>query len=182
MLESGHAGDTAGIHPEISAGTLDLLERRLEMGRHDRFLEVRSRPDSELSEFSTDGCSGGLSVGWDYLASRIDSFETQLGNRPPWESCCVTHDKAYHLGGPGDAMAENSFEARKEADTTLRDCIVESGKRDSAELERRFGFSPDDSALLYDVVAGSMYRAVRIGGIPCSGLPWRWGYGWPACD
>jgi hypothetical protein len=35
---------------------------------------------------------------------------------------------------------------------------------------------------IYQGIADLMYRAVRLGGIPCSGLPWRWGYGWPACD
>ena len=34
----------------------------------------------------------------------------------------------------------------------------------------------------HEAVASLMYRAVRLGGIPCSGLPWRWGYGWPECD
>ena len=42
---------------------------------------------------------------------------------------------------------------------------------------RRGALSPD----LYAAIAELMYRAVRIGGIPCSGLPWRWGYGWPEC-
>ena len=39
-----------------------------------------------------------------------------------------------------------------------------------------------DLGLVYEVIGDLMYRAVRIGGIPCSGLPWRWGYGWPECD
>ena len=30
--------------------------------------------------------------------------------------------------------------------------------------------------------ADMMYRAVRIGGGPCTGLPWRWGNGWPGCN
>ena len=34
---------------------------------------------------------------------------------------------------------------------------------------------------LYAANAELMYSAVRIGGIPCSALPWRWGYGWPEC-
>ena len=31
-------------------------------------------------------------------------------------------------------------------------------------------------------IADLMYRAVRIGGVPCTGLPWPWDYGWPECD
>jgi len=35
---------------------------------------------------------------------------------------------------------------------------------------------------LYESIAESMYTAVRLGGMPCTGLAWRWGYGWPACN
>ena len=51
-----------------------------------------------------------------------------------------------------------------------------------AVLNDEYGLSVDQVEVLYDSIAGLMYRAVRIGGVPCSGLPWRWGYGWPACE
>jgi len=31
-------------------------------------------------------------------------------------------------------------------------------------------------------IAEIMYRAVRLGGAPCTTLPWRWGFGWPKCE
>ena len=33
----------------------------------------------------------------------------------------------------------------------------------------------------YEAISELMYRAVRIGGIPCTNQPWRWGYGWQQC-
>ena len=44
-----------------------------------------------------------------------------------------------------------------------------------------YGLSAGMVDLLYAGIAGAMYRAVRLGGVPCSALPWRWGYGWPEC-
>jgi len=62
----------------------DDLEYRLEMDRQ-RHLAVRKQmPGTRLAEFSSDGCSGGLSVGWEYLSAKIPSFSTRHGVRPPW--------------------------------------------------------------------------------------------------
>ena len=38
---------------------------------------------------------------------------------PPWEGCCVTHDRAYHAGG-ADPDPEASYAARIAADEELR--------------------------------------------------------------
>ena len=40
--------------------------------------------------FTTDGCSGFMS-----FFRRVF-----LRKRPPWEGCCIEHDKAYWQGGP----------------------------------------------------------------------------------
>lgn len=40
-------------------------------------------------EFTTDGCSGGMTALW-RLLYRCD---------PPWNDLCVEHDRAYHAGG-----------------------------------------------------------------------------------
>ena len=45
----------------------------------------------------------------------------------------------------------------------------------------KYDVSAGTGETLYAAIAELMYSAVRIGGIPCSTLPWRWGYGWPEC-
>jgi hypothetical protein len=160
---------------------MDSMERALEMWRHQRLVQRKLAAQSELTEFATDGCSGGLSAGWEYLATTLPRFRQIHGDRPPWESCCIAHDRLYHAAGGREATAAESFEARKAADLALQTCIVATGANRVSELGREYDLSAEQVAALYDTVAALMYRAVRIGGVPCSGLPWRWGYGWPEC-
>ena len=49
------------------------------------------------------------------------------------------------------------------------------------EFAREFALSPEAIERNFVIVGALMYRAVRVGGIPCTDLPWRWGYGWPQC-
>ena len=42
---------------------VDRLERQLELRDHVDLLDRMALPDSTLTAFTTDGCSGGLSVG-----------------------------------------------------------------------------------------------------------------------
>jgi hypothetical protein len=179
MLCCANAGAEQGDEPESG---LDALERQLEMGRHEQLVARKAHADSVLAAFTTDGCSGGLSVGWEYLAANLPRFHAAHGTRPPWESCCILHDQAYHGGGPREASAAESFEARKQADLDLKACVVETGVKRAPELSVEYDLSTRDVEVLYDAIADLMYRAVRIGGMPCTGLPWRWGYGWPECD
>jgi len=65
-----------------------------------------------------------------------------------WGECCVEHDLVYWCGG--------SREERQAADRALRACVQESGN---------------------SVVSWVMYPAVRLGGGPWTGAPWRWGFG-----
>jgi hypothetical protein len=51
------------------------------------------------------------------------------------ERCCVAHDRLYHAGGPADADAEKSFEARRDAGEQLRRCVIEVGRERVVELE-----------------------------------------------
>ncbi len=161
--------------------TMDGLERQLELHHHSDLLERMALPDSTLAAFTTDGCSGGLSIGWEYLANEIEDIRNYHGTRPPWEDCCIAHDRLYHVGAAIDASAEESFVARKQADLALLSCVVETGKTRQEELTVKYDVSDETVETLYAAIAGLMYRAVRLGGIPCSGLPWRWGYGWPEC-
>jgi len=161
--------------------TMDGLERQLELHHHSDLLERMALPDSTLAAFTTDGCSGGLSIGWEYLANEIEDIRNYHGTRPPWEDCCIAHDRLYHVGAAIDASAEESFVARKQADLALLSCVVETGNMRVEELTVKYDVSAETVETLYAAIAGLMYRAVRLGGIPCSGLPWRWGYGWPEC-
>ena len=74
-----------------------------------------------------------------------------------------------------------SFVARRMADETMRACVLAEGAARRESLMRDYGLSAGMVDFLYEGIAGAMYRAVRLGGAPCSRLPWRWGYGWPQC-
>jgi hypothetical protein len=84
-----------------------------------------------LADFKSDGCS--------------------MFPDGSYYSCCYLHDVAYWTGG--------TAEERENADTSLRDCVLEITHNEA--------------------LADSMYRGVQMGGGP--GLPtsYRWGYGWP---
>lgn len=161
---------------------LDSLEYKIEIARHERLLKVRKSEGVTLAPFASDGCSGGLSAGWELLSSALPEFAKRHGDRPPWESCCIAHDRAYHAGGPSDADARASLEARVRADEQLRQCVTETGEKRMPVLVTEYDLSPDQISRLYRNIADAMYRAVRLGGAPCTGLPWRWGFGWPPCD
>ena len=66
--------------------------------------------------FTTDGCSGGMSVAW----LRVS------GGPPPWEDACVEHDRAYWKGG--------SRRERLSADRLLRRQVRDRGYPFAAAL------------------------------------------------
>ena len=171
------APDSAALDP-----SMDALERQLEMSRHARLLERIAEGDAVLSEFTTDGCSGGLSTGWEQLSARFPVFAKRHGEQPPWQECCVAHDREYHAGGAGYASAIASFERRKEADLKLKACVVDTGVQRSAALQEIYGLTEPQIRGLYESLSEVMYRAVRLGGVPCTSQPWRWAYGWPVCQ
>lgn len=89
----------------------------------------------ELQPFTSDGCS---------------LFpDGNLPGNDAWLHCCIAHDQAYWRGG--------TFQQRLDADYALRDCVVEAGHPEIAEM---------------------MLAGVRVGGGPISIAPYRWGYGW----
>ena len=165
----------AGEAPTV----IDRVELWLELPAHERFVATKSAPGAALAPFTTDGCSGGLSAGWAFAARHIPALVEHHGDHPPWEACCITHDRAYHEGPGEDAMA--SFMARRTADETMRACVLAEGAARRESLMRDYGLSAGMVDFLYEGIAGAMYRAVRLGGAPCSRLSWRWGYGWPQC-
>lgn len=139
-----------------------------ELLAHGQLLNVIGRGAGK-SKFSTDGCSGGISAVWSEVSVQFPELAAQFGRTLPWQACCVAHDRVYHEAGNAQS-AQASFEARLEADNALRICVAQMGEGLSA-IER-------DG---YQALSQVMYGAVRAAGGPCSGLPWRWGYGYPDC-
>ncbi|MCB1499005.1 MAG: hypothetical protein KDK07_04320 [Bauldia sp.] len=165
-----------------SGSFVDRIELWLELGRHERLLETLHGPDAVLAPFVSDGCSGGLSAGWEFAVSVLPEIGAHHGEHPPWEACCVAHDRLYHRGGAGAADAEASFADRLAADEAMRLCVIAEGERRKEGLMDDYGVRAATVELLYEGIAGAMYRAVRLGGVPCTRLPWRWGFGWPRCS
>jgi hypothetical protein len=157
------------------------LGYRIEIGQHERLVKARTSAGAHLSPFVSDGCSGGLSVGWAFVSAAFPAVARYHGDVPPWEGCCLAHDRLYHTGGPIEADAKMSFELRRDADEQLRRCVVEVGQERTEDLATAYGLSREQVTLLYRTIAEIMYRAVRLGGAPCTRLPWRWGFGWPQC-
>ena len=173
--------DAPSLNFESNDAVSDDFNINLELSLQQRFQEQLRSPGNVLAEFTTDGCSGGLSVGWDYFAEQAGFFRNQHGEKPPWENCCVVHDRAYHFGGGAGLTPAEGFAARLQADDELRACVVETATERAGELHEEYGVDDDQVALLYQTIAESMHLAVRLGGMPCTDLSWRWGYGWPNC-
>lgn len=169
-----------GAPGAAAADGIEQLSRAAELPFH-RWLETQRRqPTALLSEFVTDGCSGGMSSLWSYIAAEYPDFAEAHGGLPPWEACCVEHDRAYHKGG-ADPAAEASYDARLAADLALQQCVAATADDRDEVLETVYGLSAEQIRAVYARIASSMFLAVRLGGGPCTGLPWRWGYGYPQC-
>ncbi|WP_247744862.1 hypothetical protein [Shimia sp. R11_0] len=156
------------------------LAAKVEIWRHSRLEATRTEAGVSLLPFTTDGCSGGMSAAWEALALQFPGFYEVFENQAPWHDCCVVHDQAYHLGG-ADPTPEASYFARLTADEALRQCVRDVGEADSAALAVQYDWSEATVQAAISFTADRMYDAVRLGGLPCSGLSWRWGYGWPQC-
>jgi len=160
----------------------DDADTNLELRLHQQFQDRIASTDSVLADFTTDGCSGGMSAGWEYFATQPGVFRERHGSSPPWESCCVDHDRVYHNGGGEGLTAMESYSLRQQADDELRACVLSTAAKRSAQLQSDYSLSEKQVMRLYETIAASMHTAVRLGGMPCTGLAWRWGYGWPSCD
>jgi len=172
------AAEAAG-QPE---GVIDTAVRDLELAQHEKLVVMQSAQGSSLSAFTTDGCSGGLSTVWQTTTGAISAIARRHGAHPPWEACCVAHDRLYHAAAPSGADAQASYDARLQADEELRQCVRRTASDRLAALSAEYGLGQSEVRTIYDGIASFMYRAVRLGGAPCTGLSWRWGYGWPNCE
>lgn len=155
------------------------IERTLELRAHRSLRDVRVRTILP-APFKTDGCSGGLSDVWAYVAERFPAFAEAHQARPPWERCCVEHDRAYHGAGP-DPDPERSYDNRAAADAALRACVLATAADRTSSLGEEYALTPAQVRAVYSAIGQAMFLAVRLGGKPCTGMPWRWGYGYPSC-
>lgn len=156
------------------------IGRWVELPQHKKLFRLLQDPAVTLAPFATDGCSGGMSAAWQPVAQIIPGFAQNYAQAPPWESCCVTHDMAYHNVGKTQSAPE-SFDARLKADETLMQCVLQDGIERRDAIASEFSTSSKIVDQAYDLIANGMFQAVRLGGGPCSGLSWRWGYGYPSC-
>lgn len=161
----------------LAQNPLDGIVETFESQQMNRLAVQQKNPGTRIQRFNSDGCSGGMSSTWSYLADVLPEFVDFAGNQPPWEHCCVAHDRHYWRG-----ETEKGFTLREEADAELRQCVKLSGNEQGDEIAAVLGLSKQDVIELIDLTGELMYQAVRIGGAPCTGLPWRWGHGWPACS
>ncbi len=155
---------------------LYMLEKKLEENSMQQLQLVQKNKESTLRPFETDGCSGSLSDTWRMLAQAFSGLTTRYGDQPPWEDCCVEHDRVYWPG-----TVRNGFEERLAADKALQECVRQRGRELAPRLSSKHSVSENSVVQLFDTSANLMYHAVRIGGKACTVLPWRWGYGWPEC-
>jgi hypothetical protein len=170
----------AGVAPALAQDDA-VFGKALELPAHRALIAARDRPGVVLGKFESDGCSGGLSQTWRLVADQFPQFAQVHEQAPPWESCCVTHDRAYYDGGSA-LTAEASFAARLTADQQLEACVVDMGTTRRDELAKVYGISADQVETAYATIGGAMFWAVRFGGGPCTGLPWRWGFGFADCS
>ncbi len=160
----------------ILVGAALFADEPSESQRLARLATIQAELGNQLAEFVSDGCSGGMSEGWQTLARYLPSFEQHFGDKPPWESCCVEHDRHYWRGEVVDGYVK-----RKQADEVLKNCVSNTGRQMKENISSGLGVAPEYVTKVFDIIADMMYRAVRIGGKPCTAYSWRWGYGWPPC-
>lgn len=170
---------TATAEPPDPTPADDLL-RAVEMPAQRSLMQVIQGAGHEPSPFVSDGCSGGLTSSWRAVSAWFPGFAGTHQDRPPWEACCRVHDRAYHRAG-GARSAEDGYAARLAADEAFHACVRATGTRRAPELSARYGLTEAQVLAVYDAIADAMFRAVRFGGAPCSGLPWRWGFGYLHC-
>lgn len=141
-------------------------------------LLTRTKETVPIDPFTSDGCSGNVSSAWNTSIKGLSRLFTDIDaryfdtKRIPFEDLCIAHDRSYHMG-------EGGYAGRLRADNALRNGILAYALGDLENIKRRTGLSSDEMALyLYERIADLVYFGVRLGGAPCSGKPYAWGYGY----
>jgi hypothetical protein len=155
-------------------------ETNWDLAQHTRLLHAYAAT-RRRTKFYTDFCSAGLSPGWQMAASFNPFLARNARGGPPFEHCCVAHDRRYHSAGWSYPTAKASVRARAQADAELRRCVIRSGIAVTQAVEAKTGVSGGATVLSYGWLAEIMQGAVSAAGGPCTGFSWRWGNGTAQC-
>lgn len=139
-----------------------------------------TKQTAQISPFVSDGCSGGVSSGWMEAMNQLEQLPIGISEQYtglesiPFETACVDHDRVYHRGDGG-------YRGRLKSDNELRTAIMQYGITNVDQITQRHNLSTAEQAIyLYEVIAEAVYRGVRLGGAPCTGQSYAWGYGYNA--
>jgi len=113
----------------IAQNPLDAVTESFEREQMTRLAAQQKRPGIHIAAFRSDGCSGGMSQSWGFLADTLPKFADYAGTQPPWEHCCVAHDRDYWQG-----ETKNGFNKREQSDAQLRTCVNATGEQRGAEI------------------------------------------------
>lgn len=146
--------------------------------RHQMQALAETKMKHDLSIFVSDGCSGNVSQTWSVVTRELSRVFPDFSEKYkdaksiPFEFACVEHDISYHQGNGG-------YVGRLIADNKLRQDIIDYGIDNSDEIKKRTGIGTEEEIIfMYEMVAEAVYRGVRLGGAPCTGMPYAWGYGY----
>jgi hypothetical protein len=148
---------------------------------YERLVRAYAASGRKLSRFWSDGCSAGLSQGWRMAALANPFLARNSTGGPPFEHCCVEHDRVYHSAARDHPNPQASMRARALADEALRQCVKRSGFEVKRNIEATTGISANATALSYGFLGEVMQGAVSAAGGPCTGASWRWGNGSAQC-
>jgi hypothetical protein len=182
-MRSAAAGLLLASVTTATSGAEDLTiaaQRLVEMPAHRALMNRAAAEGYDPMPFAGDGCSGGLSLVWRAIAEHAPAFAREHGTTPPFEGCCDAHDRVYHVAG-GAREAPDSFDARLRADEAMRACVMEVGAMRGPGIAAAYAVPVAQVTAAYGAMAEAMFQAVRLGGGPCTGLPWRWGFGFGQC-
>jgi hypothetical protein len=163
-------------------GIYHLLESRISTNPSKEASEMllleETKKEVRISKFETDGCSGNVSEAWSLSIRGLSALSKNFAEKYegaqniPFEDACVRHDKIYYLGAGG-------YDARLQADNKLRADIISYGINNAEQIRDRASLkTKEDAIFMYEIIAEAVYRGVRLGGGPCTGQSYAWGYGY----
>lgn len=160
------------ISPEISIGPYPNKESE------NLIALENTKKVNDLSEFETDGCSGNVSEAWSKTISGLSKISEDFAKKfagaekIPFEQACVEHDKIYHKG-------EGGYVGRLMADNKLRLDILQYAVTNSEQIKDNMNLGSDEQVIyIFEIISEAIYKAVRIGGAPCSEKSYAWGFGY----
>lgn len=131
-----------------------------------------------IAPFESDECSGNVSAGWNSVVTELSAISAKFAatyedmQSIPFAEACVTHDELYHSG-------EGGYVGRLRADNQLRQDILDYGIDNAELIQKRLQLDNTSEAIfVYELIAEAVYRGVRIGGAPCTGKAYAWGFGY----